>query len=332
MSGGAAIKAILFMGVLVFLVLALTSIGLKKGLKPNPRERVAIRQKYSPFDSTRAYKDLERMVALGPRITGSEAAAQTRELLKGDLSRAGLRTWEHSFDAQTPAGPRKMVNLVAVVEGSRPGVILFGAHYDTKQLPGSASCAGANDGGSTTAWLLEWARALGAKREGRSLWLVWFDGEESFGEWSETDSLYGSRAFVEHLKSTGELEQIHAMINLEMIGDCYLRIMRDMEAPEWLAGTVWDTAERLGYGAHFSNLGRDIEDDHLPFRRTNVPALLLIDFVYGGSVLDHKRNWHTDQDTLDKVCPESLQALADVLYHALPAIDGHLDSLGTPRS
>lgn len=35
-----------------------------------------------------------------------------------------------------------------------------------------------------------------------SLQLVFFDGEESFEEWTDTDSLYGSRHLAERLAST----------------------------------------------------------------------------------------------------------------------------------
>lgn len=116
------------------------------------------------------------------------------------------------------------------------------------------------------------------------------------------------------------------MINVDMIGDCYLGIMKDADAPGWLTDLIWDTASRIGYGTHFSAFGRQIEDDHVPFRQAEIPALLIIDFSYGGSLLVHRKTWHTAQDTMDKLCPESLQAVGDVLYHALPAVDAYLDT------
>src|SRR5690606_7239280 len=92
---------------------------------------------------------------------------------------------------------------------------------------------------------------------------------------------------------------------------------------------VWNTAARYGYSAHFGKTAIAVEDDHLPFREVGIPAIELIDFSYGGSQLDHSKNWHTAADTLDKVCPGSLRAVGDVIYHALLVIDGQLDTTGT---
>jgi hypothetical protein len=322
-------KFIIVLGVLTFLFLFLAALGMRKALKPDERQRVAIRQKHSPFQSARAFNDLEQILAIGPRTAGSEGAQQCRDYLKHALAMCGVNVREHRFDADTPLGKRTMVNLVAVVEGTKPGAIVLGNHYDTKHFT-DFTFVGANDGGSTTAFMLEAARMFGPRREGHPLWLVWFDGEEAFGKWSDTDGIYGSRAFVEEMKRTGELAQIRAMINFDMIGDRYLGIARDKNAAPWLRSIFWDTGVRLNYGAHFERLPRDIIDDDLPFRKAGVPTLLLIDFSYGGSMVEHQRNWHTANDTIDKVCAESLQAVADVLYHALPAIEGYLDGVGRP--
>ena len=329
-GGNTALKVIPVVGVLALLMLWLMSVALKRNLKPNEAQRPSVARPQSPFDAQRAWNDLETIVGFGPRPAGSEAAEQTREYLRRHLRAAGLRVREQSFEAETPLGTREMVNLVGIVEGTRRGAIVLGNHYDTKHFEDFAF-VGANDGGSTTAWMLEMARVLGARRDGRSIWLAWFDGEESFGKWSETDGLYGSRAFVAHLTETDELAHVAAMINVDMIGDCYLGVHRDRQAPAWLASIVWDTAERLGYDKHFLRQARTIEDDHLPFRRAGVPTLELIDFSYGGSLVEHGKLWHTAEDTLDHVCRESLQVVGDVLYYALPAVDVALDRQGSPR-
>ncbi len=57
---------------------------------------------------------------------------------------------------------------------------------------------GASDGGSSTGALIELARAL-AQDPGlaRRIELVFFDGEEAFVQFTETDGLYGSRHYAE---------------------------------------------------------------------------------------------------------------------------------------
>ncbi|HPO17096.1 MAG TPA: M28 family peptidase [Candidatus Hydrogenedentes bacterium] len=317
-------KVILVLGILTFLFLLLTSYALKRTLKPNELERVVIRQKYSPFDSQRAFKDLSTIVAFGPRPAGAPESAKLREFLKHELTMKGIRCFEHAFEADTPAGKKSMVNLVAVIEGTRSETILIGNHYDTKLFK-DFPFIGANDGGSTSAWMLEMARSLGPRRDGRTLWLAWFDGEEAVAKWSDTDGLYGSKALVKHLQENREIANLRAMINVDMIGDTYLGIQKDKNAAQWLQDIFWDTARRLGYQQHFGRLAGNIQDDDFPFRQAGIPSLLLIDFSYGGSILEHQQNWHTANDTLENVSAASLQAVADVFYHALPAIDGYLD-------
>jgi len=83
-----------------------------------------------------------------------------------------------------------MKNLIAYVAGSSGKAIVITGHFDTKTQPGFV---GANDGGSSTGLLLELARVLCKQPRKDDLYFVWFDGEEAFVEWSDDDSLYGSR-------------------------------------------------------------------------------------------------------------------------------------------
>ena len=323
-----AMKVIVIAGVLTMALLFIVAVAMKRSLKPDESELVRVVASESPFDQDRAWRDLEHIVGLGPRPAGSPKAAALRAYLTSELHGIGLGVREHAFEAETPVGTKSMVNLIAEIKGAREDVILLTNHYDTKQFD-DFSFVGANDGGSTTAWMLEMARAL-KPREGMgcTIWLAWLDGEESFGRWTRDNSLYGSRALVAQLKEKGELSKIRAVINVDMIGDAYLCIHRDPDAPAWLQNPVWDTARRFGYMRHFGISARKVEDDHIPFREAGVPALEVIDFSYGGSIVQHVQNWHTAQDTLDKVRAESLKAVGDVIYHALTEIEAQLETQG----
>jgi glutaminyl-peptide cyclotransferase len=320
-----SIKFVLFAGISAFILLGLTAVGLRSIGSPDQSQRAHAGSARSPFDGVAAFETLTRICAFGPRPSNSAPLAQTRALIVDELESAGLNTWTHEFDADTPIGMVPMVNVVGEIKGDKPGVIVVSGHYDTKLME-DIRFIGANDGGSSTAWLIEMARAIGPKREGRTVWLVFFDGEEAFGEWSDDNGIFGSRAFVEHLKAKGDIRRIDAALNVDMIGDCYLGVQRDTAAPSWMQTAVWGKAEELGYAGHFLHDGSAITDDHIPFRLAGIPAMNLIDFQYGGSVVDHRRNWHTENDTLDKCCAESLQIVGDVVYHALPSLETYLDA------
>jgi Zn-dependent M28 family amino/carboxypeptidase len=274
------------------------------------------------FDGTRALRDVERLVAIGPRPAGSPASGRARQYIVAELEKAGLRARVEPFEAQTPHGRLSMANVVGVVPGRRPEAILIGGHYDTKWFS-DIHFVGANDGGSSTALLLELARQLPATKPEYTYWIAFFDGEEARATWTDRDSLYGSRRMAGELRRTGRLPQ--AVIVVDMIGDRDLGIRRESFSTPWLTELVWGSAARLGYQAHFFADQLSVEDDHAPFLRAGVPAVVLIDFDFPP--------WHTAADTLDKVSARSLQIVGEVVLDALPAVAARLArGDGRPRA
>lgn len=273
------------------------------------------------FDPRAAWTHLERIVAFGPRPAGSPALARTRAYIVGQLNAIGVRVREQAFTAQTPDGPIPMTNVIGELPGRRSEVILLGGHYDTKHFSGFRF-VGANDGGSSTALLLELARTLARVPREFTYWIVFFDGEEARREWSDRDGTYGSRHIVAELRRSGQLGQLRAVVVVDMIGDRALNIRRELTSTSWLTDLIWASARRLGYQAHFLNEALAVEDDHTPFLRAGVPAALMIDFDYGPY-------WHTPEDTLDKLSPESLKMVGEVLRDALPALEAWLARPGT---
>lgn len=284
--------------------------------------------KTTGFDGQRAFEHVRKQVEFGPRPAGSEALKQTRQYIRKELENYGLKVQEDAFIATTP-NPRfpkvEMVNLIAEIPGESPEVVVIGSHYDTKWFP-DIHFVGANDGGSSTGALIEIARQLAGTRPKMTLWLTFFDGEEAMnGIWAGTDNTYGSRHMVDRLKREGRLSTVKAMILLDMIGDKDLGIVREANSIGWMNDIVWRNAKRLGYGKHFLKDTLYIEDDHIPFLRAGIPAIDLIDFSFGigtscGPGGSHHCYWHTAEDTLDKVSPESLKIVGDTLLRSLPEI------------
>ena len=268
------------------------------------------------FDPHASWTYLERLVAFGPRPSGSPALSRARAYIAGELKKVGVLAREQTFTAQTPDGPIRMVNVIGMLPGRQRDVIVLAGHYDTKYFP-AFRFVGANDGGSSAALLLELARSLTRASREFTYWIVFFDGEEARREWSATDGTYGSRHMVAELERTGQLSRIRAVVVVDMIGDKALNIRRELDATPWLTDLIWGSARRLGHRAHFLDEALSVEDDHSPFLRAGVPATLLIDFDYGPY-------WHTAEDTLDKLSPRSLGVVGEVLLDALPALEAWL--------
>jgi Zn-dependent M28 family amino/carboxypeptidase len=211
-----------------------------------------------------------------------------------------------------------MANVTVDVAGSGPGKVLLGAHFDGKLLEG-LRFVGANDGGSSAALLLELARCLVAHPPPCTVTLAFFDGEEALVEWSDRDSLYGSKNLALELRASGALREVRAMVLVDMIGDADLHLFRETLSTPWVQQILMEAALSAGHGELWSGPRGAIEDDHLPFLQSGVPAAVMIDLNYGpkGGGNDY---WHTEEDTLDKLSPDSLQAVGETLLHALPKL------------
>jgi glutaminyl-peptide cyclotransferase len=273
--------------------------------------------KPSAFMASRAYADMKAMVDLGPRPAGSTAIEKNRTYIVAELKKAGLKPELDEFEAVTPRGRRKMINIRAVHAGTRPATIALSGHYDTK-LFDEFKFVGASDGASSAAWLLEMARVTANLKLESNLEFLFFDGEEAVVDWSDTDSRYGSRYDVDRRKKAGTLKELKALVLVDMIGDKNLDIKREGQSSDWLTSIIWNNAHALGFNREFLNESIIVEDDHLPYLSAQVPAADLIDFDYP--------DWHKQSDTLDKVSGESLKKVGDAVYASLPEIDRRVSS------
>jgi Zn-dependent M28 family amino/carboxypeptidase len=262
------------------------------------------------FSGARALEYTAKAVAFGPRPPDSPANHKLQAYISSQLKSRGCAVTEDPFTAQTPQGPVPMKNIICKFAGKSGKAIVFSGHYDTKTIP---DFVGANDGGSSTGFLLEMAAALQGAPRKDDVYVVFFDGEEAYGEWSDTNSLYGSRHLADKWAAEGMVSKIKALINVDMIGDKDLNLAWNSGSAMSLQNLVWDTAARLGYGKNFPHSGSVTGDDHMPFLNRGIVALDLIDF--------DDDYWHTTRDTMDKLSANSFQILGNVLMAVLRELE-----------
>ena len=267
------------------------------------------------FDSSRAWEHLRQLVAFGPRPAGSAAIEQARGYIKAQLAAAGVKVVEQAWEDRTPAGPIKMVNLIATLPGASKDRLIIGGHYDTKRFR-EFRFVGANDGGSSAAFLIELARVLKSRKNTLTIELLFLDGEEAVVDWVGDDNTYGSRHYVQAARQNGTLASAKAFVLVDMIADRDLRMTRDANSTPWLASIIREAASAQKLAAHFDGPELALEDDHLPFLKAGIPSVDIIDFDFPA--------WHTAGDTLDAVSARSLQIVGDVLIAALPRIEARL--------
>src|SRR6266508_3370696 len=201
---------------------------------------------WEQFSGEKALAHVQRLVDLGPHPAGSQAIEKARDYMEEQLRHSGWQVTRQAFTDDTPRGKVRFVNLIARFSGdgkaASPSLLLC-SHYDTK-LFDAIRFVGANDGASSTGLLLDFARVLGQHPSfARKVELAFFDGEEAYEHFSDTDGLYGSRYFARHLQGEGA-KQFREGILFDMVGDRSLGITLPADSPPAMARDIFAAAER----------------------------------------------------------------------------------------
>ncbi len=268
------------------------------------------------FSGSRALEYTRHATSFGERPAGSKALEETRSWIVSELKPLGGQLALESFTGHTPAGPIPMVNILLKFPGKSGKSVVVTGHYDTKRIP-MVHFVGANDGGSSTGFLIEFAKVAATMNHPDDLYVVFFDGEEALGEWTDTDSRYGSRELAGKWASDGTLARIKALINVDMIGDKNLDLSNDTNSSASLRAQVNEIAERLGYAKYLRKDEGAIDDDHKPFGDAGVNVIDLIDLDYG----PNGSYWHTAADTMDKLSARSFQVVGDITVELVKELE-----------
>ncbi len=291
-------------------------------LSPALSQPAHINSSASPvFHASAAMAYTRRATSFGERPSGSPALVHLREWIISELKPLGAQLTVDSFTGETPDGPIPMANIILKFPGESGKAVVISGHYDTKKIP-MVHFVGANDAGSSTGFLVEFAKAVSAMKHQDDLYIVFFDGEEAVRrEWTDADSRYGSRHLVAKWLADGTLPHIKALINIDMIGDRDLDISDDENSSQSLKEMVWHIAGRLGDAKYFRHDPAAIDDDHKPFVDAGVNAIDIIDLDYG----PNGSYWHTAQDTLDKLSVHSFQIVGNVVLDLVKQLEAEKD-------
>ncbi len=236
---------------------------------------------------------------LAPSLTAGDVGIPV-VVLKQEAG-APLARGRHQVALRTALVHKKRTahNIVGVLRAGAatrlPGAVVIGAHYDHLGLGGRDSLEpdvraphnGADDNASGTAALLQVARALVTRRAElrRDVWLVAFTAEES--------GVIGSTQFVRTPPPGLKLDQVVAMLNMDMVGRLRgnaLSVQGGESAAEWselvepacAAARVSCALGGSGYGP----------SDHSPFYAAGVPVL---QFFTGAHTDYHKTTDDADR-------------------------------------
>ena len=276
-----------------------------------------------PFSGERALQFVQRQVAFGPRISGTEAHDEAKafflKTLRSHADRVGTQPFTYPAGGDTLRG----TNIIASFNPDEERRILLAAHWDSrpradqerdpslKQKP----VPGANDGASGVAVLLELARHLSKQPPDIGVDVVLFDmedmgtGEPSDSTEREIPFAIGSKYFAEHRQGY----RPDYGILLDIVCDKNLRIPKEGYSVRYagqIVRKVWEAADEVGASAFVDKRGRAVMDDHVPLLKEGIPMIDLIQTPFPWY-------WHTTKDTPDKCSAESLDQVGEVLTEVI---------------
>lgn len=265
---------------------------------PTPGAQPVAAQAKGRFDGAAALRWVQRQVDLGPRPAGSAASRKLAKQLRQALPNGSYQS--------VPGGLR---NVIGRVKGRDPKrVVVVGAHYDTKDIPGFV---GAVDGGSGTAVVTQLARTIRPRQVRPTLVFIMFDGEEApAGKPDSQFEKYGLRGSRVAARTFRNAE---AMILLDFVGEKDLSIPHEENSDRKLWKRLRAAAAEAGTIEHFpTDRWPPVSDDHVPFIRRGVPSIDLIDFDFDC--------WHKTCDDMSQIAESSLDATGETVLRLLATL------------
>lgn len=262
----------------------------------------------------------KNILSFGTRVPGDEGHQKTQQYLISKLQEYGWQVSLDNFIDNTPFGPKNFTNIIGDYKSRGRERIILAAHYESKYFK-DFTFLGATDSVVPCAMLLDLAKYIASKNWSQSIYdiqIVFFDGEEAFVTWTETDSLYGARHLAAKWEQENNLSNIKLFVLLDLLGaknptfynfplhhesdakydfEKLREIEADMRRKQQLEN-------KQATNLYFNSWkpGGNVEDDYVPFARRGVPVLHLIPLPF-------PREWHTENDNENALHWESIQDL-----------------------
>lgn len=280
------------------------------------------------FSADSAFAYVKAQVDFGPRNPGSEGHANALAYMTEELRRySGGQVFVQRFQTEGYNETLNLANVIAAFNPSAETRIMLCAHWDSRPRadqdsnPSDAGkpILGANDGASGVGVLLELARIFAENPPPIGVDIVFFDGEDYGVESDLSKYFLGSRHWSANPPVAGYMPRF--AILLDMVGGANPRFPKEGFSMNYAAPVVeqvWSIASELGHSSAFlSETSQPVADDHMILNQNyGLPTINIIHYPF-------PEYWHTSDDTMDNIRPETLQAVGDVLleliYNRIPS-------------
>lgn len=287
------------------------------------------------FDAEQAYTFVKEQCDFGPRVPNSEAHRNCGNYLTERFEAFGCTVTSQFADLKAFDGTTlKSRNIIASVNPEAAQRILLCAHWDSRPWADNdpdpanhrTAIAGANDGASGVAVMMEIARQIQQNPVKIGIDFICFDAED-YGrpQWEtdeESDEIFwclGSQYWAAnpHVKNY----KARFGILMDMVGgrgNAFAQEMVSLYYAPQVVNNVWNTAHQLGYGDYFpKRQGGYLVDDHVPVNQ--IACIPCIDIVphHEDGPSTFGPTWHTVNDTPENIDPLVLKAVGQTVMQVI---------------
>lgn len=253
------------------------------------------------------------------RVSGTPANVKVREFIVQHFLKLGWHVELDEFTDNTPFGEKSFANIIATKDIEKPSRLVLAAHYDS-MYQADFEFIGATDSAVPCGILMNIAEMLddilsdssfNYKQKDKTLQMIFFDGEEAFESWSETDSIYGAKHLAHTWESTlvthptkvlsNKLDQMEVLVLLDLLGTPNAQFPNFYRSTSWLFYKLVGLENRLNNqsllrtkssktGEELISMfnsdsfmtfrGNAIGDDHVPFLTRGVNILHMIPYPF----------------------------------------------------
>ncbi|KAH6570214.1 hypothetical protein BASA50_011331 [Batrachochytrium salamandrivorans] len=225
---------------------------------------------------------------LVPRVSGTEGNKNVQKHIIDTFTELGWGIEQDQFSDSTPFGVKHFNNIIVTKDPAALRKLVLAAHFDSKYFE-EFEFIGATDSSVPCAILVDIAKTINELLQEKimsgdrfaTIQIIFFDGEEAFVKWTDTDSIYGSRHLAKkwsetqlltnsdpslHLMNshdpsgqyyTTPIKQIDAMVLLDLLGAPKSSIPNTHPETSWIWDRLVDIQTRLAENDILSQALRD---------------------------------------------------------------------------
>ncbi|KAJ1328483.1 hypothetical protein BSLG_010215 [Batrachochytrium salamandrivorans] len=178
---------------------------------------------------------------LVPRVSGTEGNKNVQKHIIDTFTELGWGIEQDQFSDSTPFGVKHFNNIIVTKDPAALRKLVLAAHFDSKYFE-EFEFIGATDSSVPCAILVDIAKTINELLQEKimsgdrfaTIQIIFFDGEEAFVKWTDTDSIYGSRHLAKKWSETQLLTNsdpsLHLMNSHDPSGQYYTTPIKQIDA------------------------------------------------------------------------------------------------------